>query len=109
MLAAGAGFSSNKANLHCNKNGEQDSAFCDDPGFIFRIIQSFRSDVKLRTTNDPFQYDPIFTGKAVLIAPFPKWLRDKEDIPIAFDPEGFDRPAFINSVNEMILRALGTP
>lgn len=29
------------------------------------------------------------------IAPFPEWLTSKEDVPVAKDPEGFDRPGFI--------------
>ncbi|WP_265665524.1 alpha/beta hydrolase family protein [Verminephrobacter aporrectodeae] len=40
------------------------------------------------------------------IAPFPKWLTDQEDIPVAKDPEGFDRPAFLRTVNRIILNAL---
>ena len=40
------------------------------------------------------------------IAPFPQWLTYKEDIPVAKDPEGFDRSAFLRAVNAMILRAL---
>ena len=41
------------------------------------------------------------------IAPFPKWLTEKEDIPVAKDPKGFDRPAFLKAVNVKIIEALG--
>ncbi len=41
------------------------------------------------------------------IAPFPKWLTDKEDIPVAKDPKGFDRPSFLKAVNDRIVEALG--
>ena len=37
---------------------------------------------------------------------FPQWLTYKEDIPVAKEPEGFDRSAFLRAVNAMILRAL---
>ena len=40
------------------------------------------------------------------IAPFPQWLTHKEDIPVAKDPEGFDRSAFLRAANAMILTAL---
>jgi hypothetical protein len=43
------------------------------------------------------------------IAPFPKWLTDEEDIPIAKDPEGFNRLAFIEEVNSLIIDALMIP
>ena len=37
------------------------------------------------------------------IAPFPKRVTDEEDIPVAKDPEGFDRPAFLKEINGKIL------
>ncbi|MCY4048899.1 MAG: hypothetical protein OXF24_04855 [Hyphomicrobiales bacterium] len=37
------------------------------------------------------------------VAPFPKWLTDKENIPAAFDPEGFDRKPFLAELNARIL------
>ena len=37
------------------------------------------------------------------VAPFPKWLTDKENIPAAFDPEGFDRHSFLSDLNARIL------
>jgi predicted dienelactone hydrolase len=36
------------------------------------------------------------------ITPFPKWLTDQETIPIAMDPPGFDRAAFISEANRSI-------
>lgn len=36
------------------------------------------------------------------ITPFPKWLTDQEPIPIAIDPPGFNRVAFISEVNRNI-------
>ena len=40
------------------------------------------------------------------IAPFPKWLTDKEDIPVAKDPAGFNRPDFLATVNAIIVKAM---
>jgi hypothetical protein len=42
------------------------------------------------------------------IAPFPKWLTDSENIPVAKDPEGFDRQAFIDNVNQDIVGFFGS-
>lgn len=170
MLAAGAGYNSQKAAQHCQKYDVEDAEFCESPGFIFRTIQSFRSDANLRLTPDPFRNEPILTGKAVIIAPvyqgltvrrglslagltviaitgdtiaqprfhaepleqdvgtrvpsrlksiaghhyafispFPKWLTDQEDIPVAKDPVGFDRLTFLTAINKMILEALASP
>ncbi len=39
------------------------------------------------------------------IAPFPDWLKKEEDIPVANDPEGFDRPTFLATVNALVLNA----
>jgi len=33
------------------------------------------------------------------ISPFPQWLLEEEDIPVAIDPEGFDRRDFIRGIN----------
>ena len=38
------------------------------------------------------------------ISPFPKWLVEQEDIPVAKDPEGFDRAGFIREINADIVR-----
>ena len=40
---------------------------------------------------------------AAFIAPFPKRVTDEEFIPVAIDPEGFDRPAFQEEINRKIL------
>ena len=40
------------------------------------------------------------------ISPFPQWLLDEEDIPVAVDPEGFDRPQFISAINGDIVAFL---
>ena len=37
------------------------------------------------------------------IAPFAKRVTDNEHIPVAIDPEGFDRDAFIRRVNGLIV------
>lgn len=37
------------------------------------------------------------------IAPFPQWLLDTEYIPVAIDPEGFDRSDFIRDINKDIV------
>jgi hypothetical protein len=43
------------------------------------------------------------------ITPFPKWLTDQETIPIAIDPPGFNRAAFINEANRNIARFFLAP
>jgi predicted dienelactone hydrolase len=43
------------------------------------------------------------THHYAFIAPFPKWLTDKEDIPVAKDPPGFDRGAFLTQINQDIV------
>jgi predicted dienelactone hydrolase len=50
MLASGAGYSSKKTEQYCSKNQNLDAEFCDDPGWIFRLVQSFKHDVKLAPT-----------------------------------------------------------
>ena len=40
------------------------------------------------------------------IAPFPEWLTEEEHIPVAEDPEDFDRGAFIREVNALVEEAL---
>jgi predicted dienelactone hydrolase len=37
------------------------------------------------------------------ISPFPTWLLEKEYIPVAIDPEGFDRESFLKGINEDIV------
>jgi predicted dienelactone hydrolase len=37
------------------------------------------------------------------ISPFPEWLLKEEYIPVAIDPEGFDRKAFLQEINNDIL------
>ncbi len=167
LLAAGAEFASERAAQHCREHGRSDAGFCEDPGWIHRLVQAFRQhDVKLRKTPDPFRHAPLVTGKVVLvapvyqginpepplsmtalsvfaiegdtvampeyharpvfeavdrdtpsdfqalpgrhyafIAPFPKRLTEKEDFPVARDPEGFDRSAFLKGLNARIVAA----
>lgn len=164
LLAAGAGFSSERLAQQCNEHQRNDATYCEDPGKLFRLMQYFRHDVSLPDTADPFRNLPLIYGKVVLvasayqgldltpplsltklmiiaiegdtivkpkfharplfeaacrqipcdyqtvpghhyafIAPFPKWLTDEEDIPVAKDPEGFDRPEFMKTLNTIIL------
>ena len=164
LLASGSGYSSQKVIQYCRDNHRSDAMFCEDPGWFFRFIQSFRHDVNLRPTPDPFHNLPLINGKAVLvapvfqgidvtdslamtsltvfaiegdkiaipefharplydvishdipsdyqtipghhyafIAPFPKWLLEKEKILVAEDPEGFDRSAFLEKINARIV------
>ena len=166
LLASGAGYSSQKVVQHCQDNRVSDAIFCEDPGSVFRFTQSFRHDVNLRPTPDPFRNPPLINGKVVLvapvfqgidvthplamtsltvfaiegdkiaipefharplydvisrdtpndyqtipghhyafIAPFPKWLTEQEHIPVAKDPEGFDRSAFLAAINARIVSA----
>lgn len=37
------------------------------------------------------------------ISPYPEWLLQEEHIPVAIDPEGFDRKAFLKEINSDIL------
>lgn len=166
LLASGAGFASERVVRHCREHGASDAAFCEIPASPFRLMQSSRHEVSLRSISDPFRNPPLVTGKAVLvapayqgldpapplsisnltvfaiegdtiaipefharplykaisrdtpsdfqiipghhyafIAPFPKWLTEQEDIPVANDPEGFDRSAFLKALNARIVAA----
>ncbi len=170
MLASGAGFYTELLKRHCREHSRSDRDFCEDPGLIYRTIQSFKNNPNLRSTTDPFRNPPLITGKVVLvapvyqgldlekplsmskltiiaiegdkisnpifhakplfenskiqvpanyhtvkghhyafIAPFPKRITDFEKIPVAEDPEGFDRAAFLRKVNVMIRNALVKP
>lgn len=164
LLASGAGYDSKIVQQHCVDEHDSDRNFCEDPGMIYRFIQSFRYDVDLPETSDPFRNPPIISGKLILvapifqgistepplsmtslsvfaiegddiaiprfharplfdaispqldseytvvsghhyafIAPFPKWLTDQEEIPVAVDPEGFDRAVFLSDLNADIV------
>lgn len=37
------------------------------------------------------------------ISPFPQWLLEEEDIPVALDPQGFERADFIHDINNDIV------
>ena len=69
LLAAGAEYSTQRVLRHCEKNAWADSEFCEDPGWIFRLVQSFRHNVTLPNTSDPFRNEPILNGRLVLVAP----------------------------------------
>lgn len=164
LLASGATFSSQRYYDYCRRSQSLDPNFCEDPGWVYRLIQSFHHDVVLHQTSDSFSEQPLISGKVILvapvfqgieptsklsmrsldvfafdsdivaipeyharplykafsihtpseyhivqghhyafIAPFPKWLVEEEDIPVAKDPEGFDRLAFLNAVNNEII------
>ena len=166
LLASGAGYSLQKVAQHCQDNHVSDAIFCEDPGWVFRFIQSFRHDVNLRPTPDSFRNPTLINGKVVLvapvfqgidvtpplsmtslnvfaiegdkitmpkfharplydmisrdtpgdyqmipghhyafIAPFPKWLTEERSIPVAEDPEDFDRSAFLAMINAKIVAA----
>ena len=51
----------------------------------------------------PTELESISGHHFAFIAPFPKWLTDEEDIPVAMDPEGFDRQSFLADLNSRIL------
>ena len=51
---------------------------------------------------------PVSGHHFAFIAPFPKWLTAEEEIPVARDPEGFDRSAFIDRVNARLIAFFGT-
>ena len=69
LLASGAGFDSQRFIRHCRDNLASDPEFCDDPGMVYRLIQSFRYDVQLRTSPDPFRNPALVTGNVILVAP----------------------------------------
>jgi hypothetical protein len=54
------------------------------------------------SSNTKTEYLAIDGHHVAFIAPFPKWILDKEYIPVAIDPEGFDRSVFLNNLNERI-------
>ena len=69
LLASGAGFDSQRFIRHCRDNLALDPEFCDDPGMVYRLIQSFRYDVHLRASPDPFRNPALVTGNVILVAP----------------------------------------
>ncbi len=100
LLAAGAVFDSEIAARHCAENQNQDSEFCDDPGFIFRLIQSFRFDPTLRPTSDPFQHKAFITGRLIMVAPIYQGI-DVRTMPsiesltiVAIDGDQIAKPRF---------------
>ena len=54
----------------------------------------------------PSQYFVMQGHHFAFIAPFPKRVTDHEDIPIAKDPKGFDRSAFLDVINGIIVDAM---
>lgn len=48
------------------------------------------------------------THHYAFISPFPQSLLEKESIPVAIDPPGFDRPAFIQEINGDLVRFFNT-
>lgn len=58
----------------------------------------------LALNNIPHLYK-TFTGvhHYAFISPFPAWLMAEENIPVAHDPEGFDREQFIRDINTDIV------
>lgn len=52
------------------------------------------------------RYQELNAHHYAFIAPFPQWLTDQEDIPVAHDPDGFDRGAFLQEANQVILEFL---
>jgi len=50
----------------------------------------------------PSNYQTIPGHHYAFIAPFPKWLMEQERHPVAEDPEGFDRSAFLAVINAKI-------
>lgn len=167
LLASGAEYSTERISQYCQQYAQEDVEFCQQPGWVVRILQALKNKKDLPEVSEPFRNQPIVNGKVVLvapvsrgldiatlapvesliifaidgdsiakpelharriiemlpkgvpydyqtipghhyafIAPFPKWLTDKEDIPVAKDPEGFDRLAFLEEINNKILIAL---
>jgi len=52
------------------------------------------------------QYAVVDGHHYAFIAPFPAWMTEMENIPIAADPPGFDRAAFLDAVNQRVLAFL---
>lgn len=69
LLATGAGFDTERIHQHCKENRASDPEFCSGSGMVYRLNQSFRHDVALRETSDPFRNPPLITGQVVLVAP----------------------------------------
>ena len=49
------------------------------------------------------EYHEISGHHFAFIAPFPKWRTDEEDIPVAKDPDGIHRSAFLSDINALIV------
>lgn len=164
MAAAGAVVDLDLVARHCDEN--DDPAFCDDAGFIDRMIMRFMRDLDLpeldADVGDRYSVNPFITGDIALIAPigqglhvvpdsfsakrvfvrgmaqdeinrpefhtepyralipanrlhslslnrdgnhfafvapFAERVKNKDRIAIAIDPPGFDRRAFLDSLN----------
>ncbi|MEC8091594.1 MAG: hypothetical protein VX108_03280 [Pseudomonadota bacterium] len=164
MAAAGAVVDLDLVARHCDEN--DDPAFCDDAGFIDRMIMRFMRDLDLPELDvdvgDRYSVNPFITGDIALIAPigqglhvvpdsfsakrvfvrgmaqdeinrpefhtepyralipanrlhslslnrdgnhfafvapFAERVKNKDRIAIAIDPPGFDRRAFLDSLN----------
>ncbi len=57
----------------------------------------------------PTQYASFAGHHFAFIASFAKRVTDNEDIPIAKDPKGFDRAAFLTQVNGKIVEVMIAP
>ena len=53
----------------------------------------------------PSDYQVVPGHHFAFIAPFPDWLTEQEEIPVAKDPDGFDRPTFLKELNMKIVAA----
>ncbi|WP_067037974.1 hypothetical protein [Marinomonas gallaica] len=61
---------------------------------------------KAFSSNMPSEYHVVKGHHYAFIAPFPKWLTEEEDIPVAKDPEGFDRSVFLRDLNAKIVEIM---
>ncbi|WP_425640946.1 alpha/beta hydrolase family protein [Marinomonas gallaica] len=100
MLASGATFSSQRYKDYCDQNQSLDPSFCEDPGWIYRLIQSFRHDVVLTPISDSFKEQPLITGKVVLVAPVFQGIETTSKLSmsdldvIAFDSDSIAIPQY---------------
>lgn len=69
------------------------------------VLQSpFHAErLRARLLSARTRYSEMDAHHYAFIAPFPKQLTEKEHIPVAIDPPGFDRAAFLEEANRAIL------
>ena len=100
VLVAPIGQGLDLASLNANDSKIQVLAL----GADIEVVPSFHAKALLTKINiDKINYiEYPNVHHYAFIAPFPQWVLDKEDIPVAKDPPGFNRATFLERINNDI-------